>query len=107
MSDIRSVMLSEAKSVPTPIHWAETRSRPVVDGTDICQNHEAILRIHHDESLKGALHRRHEQPPRRVDEHKRKVVRGFTAKHNITRLVHYEVATNVHAAIAREKQIKG
>ncbi len=66
-----------------------------------------MLRIHHDKSLKDALYRRHEQPLKRVDEHKRNVVRGFTGKYNITRLDHYEVATEVHAAIAREKQIKG
>ena len=44
---------------------------------------------------------------RRVSEHKRELVRGFTSKYNITRLVYYEVFGDPWNAIAREKQIKG
>ena len=44
---------------------------------------------------------------RRVYEHKKKLVPGFTTKYNITRLVYFEVTQDVGAAIAREKQIKG
>jgi putative endonuclease len=44
---------------------------------------------------------------RRVYEHKNKLADGFTKKYNITKLVYYEVTSDVHAAIAREKQIKG
>jgi putative endonuclease len=44
---------------------------------------------------------------RRVYEHKKKLVEGFSKKYNITRLVYYEVTTDISAAIAREKQIKG
>lgn len=44
---------------------------------------------------------------RRVGEHKRKEIPGFTARYNITRLVYYEETPDVHSAIAREKQIKG
>lgn len=44
---------------------------------------------------------------RRVYEHKNKLVPGFTAKYNITRLVYFEGSQDVVAAIAREKQIKG
>lgn len=43
---------------------------------------------------------------RRVNEHKQKLVPGFTAKYNITRLIYFEVTQDVQAAIAREKQIK-
>jgi putative endonuclease len=32
---------------------------------------------------------------------------GFTAKYRVCRLVHFETTTDVNAAIAREKQIKG
>jgi putative endonuclease len=32
---------------------------------------------------------------------------GFASKYNLTRLVYFEVTTDVNAAIAREKQIKG
>ena len=44
---------------------------------------------------------------RRVDEHKKKLVPGFTSKYNIQFLVYYEVSTSIHVAITREKQIKG
>jgi len=35
------------------------------------------------------------------------LVPGFTARYHLTHLVHYEVMGSIHAAIAREKQIKG
>ena len=44
---------------------------------------------------------------RRVYEHKNKVIGGFTQKYNITRLVYYEITSDVQAAIQRGKQIKG
>jgi putative endonuclease len=44
---------------------------------------------------------------RRVYEHKKKLRPGFTARYNITWLVYYQEGTNIQAAIAREKQIKG
>jgi putative endonuclease len=43
----------------------------------------------------------------RVYEHKEKLVKGFTKKYNITKLVYYEVFENIESAILREKQIKG
>jgi putative endonuclease len=44
---------------------------------------------------------------RRVWEHKEGTVDGFTKRYGITRLVYYETASDVEAAIGREKQIKG
>lgn len=44
---------------------------------------------------------------RRVVEHKQHLVPGFTAKYHCTRLVWCEEHSDVRAAIAREKQIKG
>ena len=44
---------------------------------------------------------------RRIYEHKGRLVAGFTAKYRIEQLVYFEVTQDVHAAIAREKQIKG
>ena len=44
---------------------------------------------------------------RRVYEHKNKLLKGFTKRYNITKLVYYEITSDVHAAIEREKQIKG
>lgn len=43
----------------------------------------------------------------RVWQHKQKLVKGFTQKYNIRRLVYFETSEDAHAAIAREKQIKG
>jgi len=44
---------------------------------------------------------------RRVSEHKNKLIRGFTKRYNITKLVYCESANDVDATIRREKQIKG
>ncbi len=44
---------------------------------------------------------------KRVYEHKHKLIDGFTKKYNITKLVHFEDTTDINAALAREKQIKG
>jgi putative endonuclease len=44
---------------------------------------------------------------RRVDQHKGKLVEGFTKKYNIDRLVYFEMFSDVNSAIAREKSIKG
>jgi putative endonuclease len=45
--------------------------------------------------------------PRRVFEHKNKLVSGFTSRYNLTRLVYYEPFAYPDTAIAREKEIKG
>ena len=42
----------------------------------------------------------------RMYEHKNKLVRGFTQRYNIGRLVYFEVYSDVRQAIAREKQVK-
>ena len=44
---------------------------------------------------------------RRVYEHKKKLIPGFTNRYNLTKLVLVEETCDVNAAIAREKQIKG
>jgi len=44
---------------------------------------------------------------RRVYEHQKKLIHGFTSKYNLTKLVYFDQTTDVTAAIAREKQIKG
>jgi len=43
---------------------------------------------------------------RRIYEHKGKLVKGFTTKYNINKLVYYEVFEDSYNAISREKQIK-
>ncbi len=44
---------------------------------------------------------------RRMYEHKNKLIPGFASKYNLNWLVYYDVTSDVNAAIAREKQIKG
>ena len=44
---------------------------------------------------------------RRVGEHKRKAVPGFSARYNLTKLVYFEMFGDVRAAISREKELKG
>ena len=43
----------------------------------------------------------------RVAQHKKKLVVGFTQRYNLYKLVYYEMSSDVHKAIAREKQLKG
>ncbi len=42
---------------------------------------------------------------RRVFEHKEKAAKGFTNNYNLTMLVYYETASDIQAAISREKQV--
>ena len=44
---------------------------------------------------------------RRVYEHEKKLVEGFTKKYNIGKLVYYEVCEDIESAILKEKRIKG
>ena len=43
---------------------------------------------------------------RRMYEHKKKLVKGFTQKYNINKLVYFEENQEVNAAIMREKENK-
>ena len=42
----------------------------------------------------------------RVYEHKNKLIKGFTDKYNVNKLVYFEDTSDVVAAITREKEIK-
>ena len=44
---------------------------------------------------------------RRLYEHRHHPADGFTSQYNVNKLVYYESTTDVNAAIAREKQLKG
>ena len=44
---------------------------------------------------------------RRVFEHKNKLVKGFTKKYDIDKLVYYEIFNDPENAILREKRLKG
>ncbi len=44
---------------------------------------------------------------RRVEEHKRRVVKSFTSRYGLEKLVYYEVLESILLARERERQIKG
>ena len=44
---------------------------------------------------------------KRVFEHKKQLVEGFTKRYNITKLVYVEEYSDINEALRREKQIKG
>jgi len=44
---------------------------------------------------------------RRCYEHKKKIIKGFTSKYNVDKLVYFEQLEFIDMAIGREKQIKG
>ena len=43
---------------------------------------------------------------RRIWEHKNHVVKGYTDKYNLNKLVYYELTSSIESAISREKQLK-
>jgi putative endonuclease len=43
---------------------------------------------------------------KRVWEHKQHIVKGFTKKYNVNKLVYYEIFEDMYSALEREKQIK-
>jgi len=43
---------------------------------------------------------------RRVNEHREKIIEGFTKRYNCTNLVYYDHFSDINEAIEREKQLK-
>ena len=43
---------------------------------------------------------------RRIYQHKNKLIKGFTEKYNINKLVYFEQSSDINSAITREKEIK-
>lgn len=43
---------------------------------------------------------------KRIYEHRNHLVKGFSAKYNLNKLVYYETTTEMYTAITREKQLK-
>jgi putative endonuclease len=44
--------------------------------------------------------------PKRMTEHKEKLIKGFTKKYSVDKLVYFEQTNNIRSAIEREKQLK-
>jgi len=43
---------------------------------------------------------------RRIYEHKNKLIKGFSSKYKLHKLIYYDIYENIYEAIRREKQIK-
>jgi putative endonuclease len=43
---------------------------------------------------------------RRIFEHKNKLIKGFSSKYNLDKLVYFEQTSDIESAILREKQLK-
>ena len=43
---------------------------------------------------------------KRIQQHKTKIMDGFSKKYDVRKLVHYEQTENIYSAIAREKALK-
>ena len=43
---------------------------------------------------------------RRLYEHREKLIKGFTNKYNVQKLVYFEISNDIESAILREKQLK-
>ena len=43
---------------------------------------------------------------RRIIEHKKRLIKGFSQKYKLTKLIYYESCPSINDAIAREKQLK-
>ena len=43
---------------------------------------------------------------RRIYEHKNKLIKGFSAKYNLKKLVYFEETSDINSVITREKQLK-
>ena len=66
------------------------------------------LCLYYDQQIQhGSLYWCNQQLFKRVNEHKEKLVGGFTSRYNVTKLVYYEEFETMPEAIAREKQLKG
>ena len=44
---------------------------------------------------------------KRIYEHKNHLVKGFSSKYNLEKLVYFEIFEDINEAIKREKQLKG
>ncbi len=40
------------------------------------------------------------------DEHKHKIIKGFTQKYNVNKLIYFETFQDIRLVIAREKEVK-
>ncbi len=82
----------------------ECRIQDIIESLGIMKEYYVYIMTNRSRTLYTGMTNNLE---RRVYEHKRKLIPGFTSRYNITQLVYYESTNEVLDAIAREKQIKG
>lgn len=44
---------------------------------------------------------------KRIYQHRNKLIKGFSSKYNLKKLIYYELYGDINIAISREKQLKG
>lgn len=44
---------------------------------------------------------------KRMYQHQNKLIKGFTTRYNVSKLIYYEEYKNINEALVREKQLKG
>jgi len=82
------------------------RGEKTTKQSEVKRNGETALCFHHDQCQTYDYTGVTNDLKRRVWEHKRKLVEGFTKKYHIDMLLCYEVGESIEGAIMREKQIK-
>jgi putative endonuclease len=65
-----------------------------------------VLGVQHDQPIGHTLHWGDGNLPRRVYEHRHRLVPGFAERYKIDQLIYAESFSEIRDAIAREKQIK-
>lgn len=110
-SQASGILLMQGDSSDADIHWAASTAHSVLrmtQGPDelYCQMPDYHIYIMSNRSKQLYVGMTNNLR-RRVLEHKRKAVPGFTAKYNIDQLVYFETYPSAAEAIAREKKIKG
>jgi hypothetical protein len=76
-------------------------------GTCSATADEELLRLHYVQQIPPAIHRDFQQVAEARFRTQNKLLEGFTARYSFDMLVYYEEFSNVHAAIDREKELKG
>ncbi|MCZ7602734.1 MAG: GIY-YIG nuclease family protein [Melioribacteraceae bacterium] len=90
--------------IPNVTKWSEESHLEIIDELIMLKQYYLYIMTNKSRTLYTGVTN---DLNRRVYEHKQKLIKGFTSKYNITKLVYYEEYNDINDAIRREKQIKG
>lgn len=68
---------------------------------------QVVFRIHSGIRARGLAHWVTNDLERRLAEHRARLSPGFTARYQVNRLLYFEQTDDIHAALERERQLKG